>query len=96
MPSCAVNPGTGPAEDVLLELETSGVLQVSGYPKEEAELHSPSKPRLTVTLGEPPAPPRARHRMAECLKDSAERDIPTIAPFPSIAELSDRRQDDAF
>jgi hypothetical protein len=92
----ALNAGTCPAENMLVEIAASGAFQVSGYPKDEDDGDGSSRPRLNLSLPEPPEPPRAKHRMAEFLKTFAGRDVPAIRPFRSIGDLSNRRQDDAF
>lgn len=92
----AINAGSCPAEEMLVEIDASGTFQVSGYPKDEDESDAPSKPCLTLSLPEPPSPPRAKHRMAEFLKNFAVREMPVIRPFRSIGDLSNSRQGDAF
>ena len=92
----ALNAGSCPAENMLVEIAASGAFQVSGYPKDEDDGDANSKPSLNLSLPEPPVPPRAKHRMAEFLKTFADQEIPVIRPFRSIGDLSNHRQDDAF
>lgn len=92
----AINAGTRPANNMLVELEASGAFQVSGCRKDDDETGDPSKPSMSLSLPEPPDPPRARHRMAEFLNYLAERKMPLIRQLASIGSLSNRRQDDAF
>lgn len=92
----AVNAGSCPAEDMLVEIEASGAFQVSGYPKDDEESDAHPRPSLSLSLLEPPAPPRSKHRMAEFLKNFGGREMPVIRPFRSIGDVSNRRKDDAF
>ena len=58
---------------MLVELETSGAFQISGYREDDDETEAPSRPNVTLSLPEPPEPPRTKHRMAEFLRKFAER-----------------------
>ncbi len=74
----------------------SGAFQVSGYRENNDQIDAPSKPRITLSLPEPPEPPRAKDPMTEFLRSFAEREMPAIRQFAPIGSLNNRRRDDAF